>query len=372
MPDRDGGVMVAVTRPPAAGASPPRTLSAQAPGRVNLIGDHTDYNDGVALPMAIDLRTEVTFTENDSDRLLLYSAIDPAPVSIPLGLAADPSAIGAVQPAWGRLAAAVAALAAPGRGGVGRLSSSLPAGAGLSSSAAMAVALALALGSRGTPLATARLCQQAEALVGNEVGLLDPLAIAAGEADHALVIEFGRVSVTPVALPADLEVVVVHSGLSRELAHTPYAARRAECAAAALELGSPLGKAEMADVTGMIDPVLRRRTRHVVTECQRVRQFAEALRSDDMELVGALMAEGQHSLSADFEVSTPEVDALVEAIVRRPGVHGARMTGGGFGGCVVALTEPGAYAPATWPEQCWVVRASDGASVSARTSGRST
>jgi galactokinase len=336
-------------------------LVARAPGRVNLIGDHTDYNGGVALPMAIDLYTEVSFTQNDSGRVLLFSAIDPRPGSFPLEVSLDPRALVDISPPWARLAAAMAALVRPPSGGVGRISSTIPPGAGLSSSAALSVSLALVFGAEGSPLTFAQLCQRSEAATGSSVGLMDPLVSAGGRAGHALLIDFSRMTVDPVAVPADAEIVVVHSGQPRALGHTPYAARRAECEAAALELGGPLGLAEPADVTGLLDPVLRRRTRHVVTECARVREFTAALRHDDLAAAGRVMVASHRSLAADFEVSTPAIDGLVDNLVRLPGVYGARLTGGGFGGCVVALTAPGALDVEAHPGQAWRVRASGGA-----------
>jgi galactokinase len=355
--------MVALGRPAGQRSIEPLTQSARAPGRVNLMGDHTDYNGGVALPMAIDLYTEVTFTRNDSGRILLFSAIDPRPASFPIDVSLDPRSLIDISPPWARLAAAMAALVRPASGGVGRISSTVPTGAGLSSSAALAVALALVFGAEGSPLTFAQLCQRSEAAAGSSVGLMDPLVSAGGRAGHALLIDFSKMTVDPVALPAGAEIVVVHSGQPRALGHTPYAARRAECEAAALELGGPLGLAEAADITGLLDPVLRRRTRHVVTECARVREFAGALRHDDLAGAGRLMVESHRSLAADFEVSTPALDELVDNLVHTPGVFGARLTGGGFGGCVVALTAPGALDVAAHPGRAWRVQASGGASL---------
>ena len=257
----------------------------------------------------------------------------------------------------------MAALVRPASGGVGRISSTIPAGAGLSSSAALAVALALVFGAEGVPMTFAQLCQRSEEAIGAPVGLLDSLVSAGGEDGHALLIDFASMAVVPVPVPPGAEVVVVHSGQGRALGHTPYAARQAECEAAALELGSPLGLAEPADVTGLLDPVLRRRTRHVVTEGRRVRDFATALREGDLTDAGRLMVESHRSMSSDFEVATPTQDAIVEDLVARPGVHGARMTGGGFGRCVVALTEPGALDVSAPGGLSWRVRPAAGASV---------
>jgi galactokinase len=340
-----------------------RLLVSWAPGRVNLVGDHTDYNDGLALPMAIDLGTEVQLTESDAGYVLLFSTLDPSPVRVPLDIALEPRTLGGISPAWARLAAAVAAQARPPSGGVGRVTTTVPVGAGLSSSAAFCVALAAAFGVEGSATAMAHLCQRAEAAVGADVGLMDPLVSARGRDGFALLIDFSTLGVEEVPVPPDAEVVVVHSGEGRRLGSTPYGARRAECEAASVELGIPLGRAEAGDLAALADPVLRGRARHVVTECRRVRELADALRAGDLAGAGAVMVESQHSLAGDFAASTPGVDALVEAVLAMDGVHGARMTGGGFGGCVVALTDPGALDPGTWPGRAWRVRPSDGASL---------
>jgi galactokinase len=333
---------------------------------VNLIGDHTDYNQGLALPMALDLGLTVTYTETRADDLTVYSALSPEPAVVPVDQAFDRRAVADLSPDWARLVGAVVAQCAPAHGGVVRITGDLPAGAGLSSSAALCVGLALALGVEAPPDLLARLGQRAEAMTGAEVGTMDFLTCAVGRAGHALLLDFaeGGPGPEPVALPGTAEVVVVHSGVSRTIAGSPYAARRAECEAAALALHTPLGLAEEADLPGLADPVLRRRTRHVVTECARVRAAARALAEGDPAAAGALMTESHHSLARDFEVSLPALDRLVEDLTGRPGVHGARLTGGGFGGCVVALTEPGAVETAEWPGRAWVVQAADGAAVS--------
>jgi galactokinase len=195
---------------------------------------------------------------------------------------------------------------------------------------------------------------------------MDQLVSMAGVAGHALEIDFATLAYETVPIPTDAELVVVHSGIGRDLVHSPYAARRAECDAAALELGYPLGQAAEADLPGLVDPVLRRRTRHVATECARVRSMAEAFRRGDLVGAGHLMDESHRSLAEDFEASTGAVDALVEVLRQTPGVHGARMTGGGFGGCVVALSRPGAIDVdgAEWRGRAWRVVASDGARAS--------
>lgn len=344
-----------------------RLVVAHAPGRVNLLGDHTDYNQGLALPMAVDLGVEVTLAEDGGDRVVLATTLHPGPVVLPLDLADRPGAVEAVGPAWARMAGAVLARARPRSGGTCLIASTVPPGAGLSSSAACCVALALAFGVSGPPAALATLCQVAERAAGADVGLMDPLVIAGAVESHALLVDFATLAAEPVPLPGDVDVVVVHSGQARQVGTSPYAARRAECEAAAAVLGVPLGRAGQADLHRLGDPVLRARARHVVTECRRVRELVAALGAGDLAAAGALVRESHRSLAGDFGASTPVVDALVDEVTAVPGVHGARMTGAGFGGCVVALAEPGALDPHRWPGRAWRVRACGGATVRSTT-----
>jgi galactokinase len=170
---------------------------------------------------------------------------------------------------------------------------------------------------------------------------MDQLTSAAGVAGHALLIDFCDETFTPVALPEGVEVRAVHSGESRALVGSAYAERRSQCEQAA-EVVGPLRDASIGDLGALTDPVVRRRARHVVTENVRTRAFAAALTEGDLGTAGAVLAEGHMSLRDDFAVSTPALDALVDRLQHTPGVIGARLTGGGFGGCAVALCEPGA------------------------------
>ncbi len=347
------------------------TRRAVGPGRVNLIGDHTDYNRGLALPMAIGLGVTVTFTPSDDPALVVTSSSFADPAVVPLG--ADPASL---EPPWGRLVGAVAAVTRWQTGGTVTIGSTLPVGSGLSSSAALAVALASVFGTgatpEGTPERVARLCREAEHRIGVPVGLMDPLVCAGGRAGHAMLIDFDGGGDTPddedvvttrqIPLPAEAEFVVVDSGQRRSLSTSAYADRVAECRAAAGLVG-PLGRCRPDDLAAIHDPVLRRRARHVVAECARVRATVDALVADDLDGVGALLTAGHRSLAEDFAVSTPQVDELVGVLGSLPGVFGARMTGAGFGGCVVALTRPGAVDTDAWPTPAWRVQATDGALV---------
>lgn len=336
---------------------------AHCPGRVNLIGDHTDYNGGLALPMAIDLGTEVVFEPDPGDLVVLRSDAEEEHAEVHVRIPLEHAALRQVTPAWARYVAAVVAAVRPRTGGWGRIRTDLPVGAGLSSSSALCVATALAIGFEGKPLTLAKVCQRAEqAATGVHGGIMDQLVTTSAHKDEALLIDFSDLTARPVPIPESADFVVVHSGQSRSLPATAYEARRAECEAASFHLG-PLGLVGPDAIMGIPDRTLRKRARHVVTECDRVRWFAEALAAADLAEAGRLMKASHKSLAGDFEVSTPGLDELVERLVRTPGVHGARLTGAGFGGCAVALADRGAVDPDVFGPGSWRVRASKGATV---------
>jgi galactokinase len=315
----------------------PRLVSRRfrAPGRVNLMGDHTDYNDGFVLPMAIDRECVVTAAPRADTTIRAIAGDETALV------AADGSdEPHAARPEWARYVAAVArVLAARGRAPIGvdaQIDSTVPVGSGLSSSAALEVALALALCDAGG-LALGRLelalaCQESEHMAtGVPSGIMDQLSSLAGVAGCALLIDCRTLSVESVPLPDGVAVLAVHSGVARSLENSAYADRRRACDDAARRLGvRALRDATIEQVAG--DPV----GRHVVSENGRVHATAAALRAGDGERAGALFAASHASLRDDFRVSTPELDALVEALAAA-GAYGARLTGAGFGGAVVAL-----------------------------------
>jgi galactokinase len=330
---------------------------ARAPGRVNLIGDHTDYTGGFVLPMAIDRHTEIEL-ERGVPWIELLSADEEDPAIVFLDEPVNPAT---VQPAWAKYVAGVAAVMRAEVGGRGFVRTTIPIGAGLSSSAALEVATALALGFEGAPIDVALLCQQAEQTAsGVPCGIMDQLASAAGVADHALLIDCRSLTWEPIRLPEGAEVVVVDSGQRRTLMTSFYGVRRAQCEEAETLIG-PLRDASLDDVAQIAHDDLRRRARHVVTENSRVIAFAGALRGGDLLGAGALMAESHASLRDDFDVSTGVLDELVDQLLDTPGVHGARLTGGGFGGCAIALAE--ADAPIEAGAAVWRVRAAAGASV---------
>jgi galactokinase len=326
-------------------------VRAHAPGRVNLIGDHVDYLGGLVLPMALHLGTTVE-GEPGGDVVELRSELEPEPAVVPRGVD-DPSS---VEPGWARYVAGVVAELRPAVGFTGTVTTTLPVGGGLSSSAALEVGVALALGAPADdPLALAQLCQRGEQrATGVPSGIMDQLASAGGVEGHALLIDCRSLDVRPVPVPEDVDVVVVDSGEARTLVGSPYAERRAQAEAAEAIVG-PLRDATTLALKEIEDEVVAARARHVLTENARVWAFAEALREGWLAEAGALMVASHASLRDDYEVSTPTLDALVERLVATPGVYGARLTGAGFGGCVVALTEPGAL------DEGWTVRPAAGA-----------
>ena len=332
----------------------PAEVVAVAPGRVNLIGDHTDTTGGLVLPMAIDMATTVTGAPG-GDRVVLTSDVETEPAVIPL-TGFDPAEL---RPAWARYVGGVVAELVPSIWFEGHVTTTLPVGAGLSSSAALEVAVTLALGFSGSELDLARLCQRAEQRAsGVPCGIMDQLTSVAGRTGHGLLIDCRSLVIEEVPIPKACEIRVIHSGQQRSLATSAYGERRAALEAAEAVLG-PLRDLRVIDLTtagqGLSDEVLLRRVRHVVTENDRVRRFADALRVGDLVTAGRLMSDSHRSLRDDFGVSTPALDEIVRRLESTDGVHGARLTGAGFGGCVVALTEPHVIS------EGWSVRAADGA-----------
>ncbi|HEX3088655.1 MAG TPA: galactokinase family protein, partial [Ilumatobacteraceae bacterium] len=243
------------------------TIHVRAPGRVNLIGDHTDYTGGMVLPMAIDRWTEIRGIPAGTVSLRSEDEPEPAELALDIDNPQD------VEPHWARYVAGVVAEMQPYGGIVGTVATDIPIGAGLSSSAALELAVALALGFDGDALSLAQLCRRAEIRAsGVPCGIMDQLVIAAGVQGHALLIDCGDVTVEPVKIPDDVEVVVQFVA-HRALVGSAYAQRVAECATAE-ELIGPLRLATLNDTAAIADPAIRSRAAHVVSENQRVRDFA--------------------------------------------------------------------------------------------------
>jgi galactokinase len=330
-------------------------LVVRSPGRVNLIGEHTDYNAGLVLPMALQLGTDVAVRRRDDGVLRSVARRFDA---------ADERTLADLDPAdgpeWMRYVAGCAALlqhtGRPLPGADLLVDGDLPLGSGLSSSASLELGVLVALASlTGDPppaAELARLGQRVEnEVVGVRSGIMDQLVIAAGRAGAALLIDCRSLAIEAVPLPDGVRVLVLDSAVPRTLAGSAYNDRRAECESAVRKLQAfrpqlrALRDATEADLAAWGDALTdteRRRARHVVTENARVRAAAGAMRAGDVVTVGRLMAVSHASLRDDYQVSGPELDRLVEIAAGTPGVLGARLTGAGFGGCAVALAEAGA------------------------------
>jgi galactokinase len=331
----------------------PPEAAARAPGRVNLIGEHTDYNDGLVLPCAIDRDTLVLVALRPGTRVRVFSremkgeAVFDAAHTRRTG--------GWVDHVQGVVAVLAERGSAP-RGMDLAIASALPPGAGLASSAALGVAVATALdavlGLRLEPRRRAELAHRSEtSFVGVPCGAMDPLASALGSAGAALRIDCRSGAIATVPLPA-LRLLVADSGVRRRLVEGAYGDRRDECrrafdaarragiAPAGARALRDLATADLPALERALGPLLFRRVRHVVSENARVDATALALREADLAAAGACLREGMRSLRDDFEVSTPEQDALCEIADALPGVHGSRLTGAGFGGCTLHLVDP--------------------------------
>jgi galactokinase len=335
--------------PLAAAADPAAIEVVRAPGRVNLIGEHTDYNEGFVMPAAIGLEIRLAILPTD-DRRVTVTLDDTGDTA-----SFDLDAIGGPTRTWidyvAGTAWALAEAGLPLRGFRGYLASTLPQGAGLSSSAAIEMAAALALLGRDAPVPIgerARLGRRAEnGYVGVQSGVMDQFASAGGVAGHAIVLDCRSLDYRPVPLPLpEVRLVVCHSGSSRKLETSAYNERRAECdrAVAAIQAIDPAVTA-LRDVTPEVlagardrmDEIAFRRATHVVEEDLRVHAAEAALAAGDLAEVGRLFAASHASLRDLYDVSSPELDALVEIATSVPGVVGARLTGAGFGGSTINL-----------------------------------
>jgi galactokinase len=321
----------------------PPAAVAVAPGRMNLIGEHTDYNQGFVLPAAINRHVGIALRARSDDRVVVRSDRYQAPVEqarLPQGR----------QGNWADYAFGVAdqvrRRAGSAAGFEAVVVSDLPVGSGLSSSgafeAAMAVALLSIRGIRMAPLEIAELCQAAEnQFVGARTGIMDQFTALQARAGNALLLDCRSLQHEQVPLPgASFAWLLANTRVHHELASSAYNDRRAECEAAARALGlSSLREAREEDLERLDDPLLRRRARHVVSENARVLQAADILRRRGARELGPLLYASHLSLQVDFAVSCAELDALVEFAREMPPVIGARMMGGGFGGCVLVLVE---------------------------------
>lgn len=331
----------------------PCATIARAPGRVNLIGEHTDYNDGFVLPMALEQSTWVAAAPRTDDIVHACSVELAADASWPLrGSSAAPA------PPWASYIAGVLALL--GQRGVHPcgcdllIQSDVPVGGGLSSSAALEVATALALTKLThaslSAVALADLCRRAEHDFAHvPCGIMDQYVSVLAKAGCAFLLDCRSRTWEHIPLPLNEHaVLVVNSGVRHDLAASEYAVRQEQCrqALAFLRRANPALRA-LRDVSSAevearaidMQPEIASRARHVTSENDRVLAAAAALRRQDLAEVGRLMSASHVSLRSDYEVSCPELDRLVELVETIPGVLGARMTGGGFGGCIVAIAQ---------------------------------
>ena len=327
----------------------------RAPGRVNLIGEHTDYNDGFVLPAAIEFYCWAAAAPRKDGKLVIYSENFNEAVEASLD-----SLSPLVKKHWANYPLGVPwALLQAGKRLTGAniyIAGEVPLGAGLSSSAAIEVAVGLALlsvsGLAVDRTELAQLCQRAEnEFVGARVGIMDQFVSCYGRAAHALMLDCRSLEYEFVKLPADVQLVICNTMVRHEVASGEYNARRAECeeGVRVLQKAFPEIRA-LRDVTlaqleahrQKLSPIVFARCRHVITENARVKSAVEAFRRGDMRALGPLMQDSHRSLADDYEVSCKELDLMVEIAAAQPGLIGARMTGGGFGGCIINLVESAA------------------------------
>ncbi len=330
--------------------------AARAPGSVNLIGEHTDYNEGLVLPLAIDRDTVSLAATRSDGHFRVYSneqgelrdfEADPF---VPAGDWVD--YVRGVVRAFVEAGLSISGLDIA-------IASEVPLESGLSSSAALCVSLATVIdeiaGLGLSPIDRARLAHRAESeFVGVDCGIMDQFASALGGPGSAVRVDCRSQQVEPVPVPKNLCILVANSGVRRSLVKAGYRERVAECQSALAQAKdhgiAPAHATALRDLSieslprleSVLPPTLYRRTRHVITENDRVDAMCAALRSGDLGAVGAILKEGMNSLRSDFEVSTPQLDTLCEVADATPGVYGSRLTGAGFGGCTIHLLAPSA------------------------------
>jgi galactokinase len=362
------------------GAAP--TVVVRSPGRVNLIGEHTDYNDGFVLPIAIDREVWIALRPRDDRRVVVHSLDYDGSLSFELG------PISRAGTDWKEYVKGVAwALQEAGhilKGWEGVMSGEVPRGAGLSSSAAVELAVQRAFatvsGLPWKPSEMALLGQRVEnKWIGVNSGIMDQMIVAGGRQNHALLIDCRDLALQPVPVPAGALVVVLDTGTRRGLVDSAYNERRSQCEEAARFFGvkalRDVDARTFSARQNELEPLVRRRARHVITENDRTVEAAKAMRAGDLKRLGELMDASHASLRDDFEVTNDALNTIVSLARAQPGCFGARMTGAGFGGCAVALVAPEQaeafvrsvsekYKQSTGnTSQCYVCQAADGASV---------
>jgi galactokinase len=339
-------------------AAPPALY--RAPGRVNLIGEHTDYNDGFVLPAAIGFSCSVAIAARNDRKLVIYSEafdstveadLDSLPLSATGNWSDYPIGVATIIEKSHREKSGPKKSGYRLRGANLYITSDVPVGVGLSSSAAMDVAVAYALldiskhSVDRTRLAL--LCQRAEnEYVGAHVGIMDPFVSCHGQAAHALLLDCRTLDFELVPLPAGLQLVICNTMVKHQLGASEYNTRRAECEEGVRRLSAALPSiVALRDVTlmqleqhrALLSDTIYRRCRHVITENDRVHATASVLKSGEISKLSSLLADSHRSMRDDYEISCSELDIMVALAAEQPGVYGARMTGGGFGGCTVNL-----------------------------------
>lgn len=326
---------------------------ASAPGRVNLVGEHTDYNDGFTLPMAIDRRIVVAVAPRDDTRVAAYAESFGEQREVDLA-----HANGSRARHWNDYVAAVFRAFATERDVPGMnvyISSGVPIGAGVSSSAALEIglarAIAAAVGLEWDPMRMARLAQRAENdYIGVNCGIMDQVAASSARAGTALLLDCRTLQTSYVAVPDDVAVVVMDTGVRRALSSSDYNARRSVCEyvvkrvrtiAPNVQALRDVNRALLDTARVLLDATAYRRARHVIEENARPAALARALGARDYDLAGALLDESHTSLRELYEVSSPHLDIICEEARAHAGCYGARMTGAGFGGCAIALVARG-------------------------------
>jgi len=326
----------------------PATHTIQAPGRVNLIGEHTDYNDGFVLPCAIDYQTVIACARRD-DRQVRVVAVDYDNQQDSFSLDAPIEPLS--EPMWANYVRGVVKHLQQrdaSFGGVDMvISGNVPQGAGLSSSASLEVAVGTVfqqlyqLKLDGAAIAVNG--QEAEnQFVGCNCGIMDQLISALGRQDHAMLLDCRTLGTRAVSMPEDVAVVIINSNFRRNLVGSEYNTRREQCETGARFFNKKALRdvmlEEFAAAEQQLDPLVAKRVRHVITENARTLEAADALSSGDLQRMGELMAASHASMRDDFEITVPPIDQLVEIVKAEIGPRGGvRMTGGGFGGCIVAL-----------------------------------
>jgi galactokinase len=313
------------------------TTVVRAPGRVNLIGEHTDYNDGFVLPLAIDRHTIVESDPRD-DRVVTVDATDLRQ--------SDEFSLETIDRtrSWRDYVRGIVQLVGPTTGADVRITSDIPRGAGLSSSASLLVAAGRAFDPELPGEQLALLAQRAEnEFVGVRTGIMDQFVVALARAGHALLLDCRDLSYRQIPIPDGVTIVVCDSRLERRLASSAYNERRAACEEAARRLGVRALRDATLDQVDTLPPELRKRARHVVSENARTVAAATELEAGNLRAVGELMNDSHRSMRDDFEIVPPQLDELAAAARSVDGCYGSRLTGAGFGGCTVSLVADEAF-----------------------------